>query len=65
MAIFLRIYNGGKKSLWEEISGGNELILLGKRGVNSHGYCSSSTSRAPTSRRRSVLCFARCGMMES
>src|SRR3981189_892660 len=28
----------GKKSVWEEISGGNELILLGKREVNSRGY---------------------------
>ncbi|MDO9295882.1 hypothetical protein [Bradyrhizobium sp.] len=27
--------------MWEEISGGNELILLGKREVNSRGYCSS------------------------
>jgi ATP-binding cassette ChvD family protein len=31
----------GKKTVWEEISGGNELILLGKREVNSRGYCSS------------------------
>jgi ATP-binding cassette ChvD family protein len=31
----------GKKSVWEEISGGNELIQLGKREVNSRGYCSS------------------------
>src|ERR1051325_955394 len=31
----------GKKHVWEEISGGNELILLGKREVNSRGYCSS------------------------
>src|SRR5881394_3922209 len=31
----------GKKSVWEEISGGNELIMLGKREVNSRGYCSS------------------------
>ncbi|UPK06029.1 energy-dependent translational throttle protein EttA [Bradyrhizobium sp. 170] len=31
----------GKKNVWEEISGGNELILLGKREVNSRGYCSS------------------------
>jgi ATP-binding cassette ChvD family protein len=29
------------KTVWEEISGGNELILLGKREVNSRGYCSS------------------------
>jgi ATP-binding cassette ChvD family protein len=31
----------GNKNVWEEISGGNELILLGKREVNSRGYCSS------------------------
>jgi ATP-binding cassette ChvD family protein len=31
----------GKKSVWEEISGGNEQILLGKREVNSRGYCSA------------------------
>src|SRR6202021_97197 len=30
-----------KKTVWEEISGGNEQILLGKREVNSRGYCSS------------------------
>ncbi|MET4800021.1 energy-dependent translational throttle protein EttA [Bradyrhizobium sp. LB11.1] len=31
----------GNKNVWEEISGGNELILLGKKEVNSRGYCSS------------------------
>jgi ATP-binding cassette ChvD family protein len=31
----------GSKSVWEEISGGNEQILLGKKEVNSRGYCSS------------------------
>src|SRR6187397_2365848 len=31
----------GKKNVWEEISGRKELILLGKREVNSRGYCSS------------------------
>jgi ATP-binding cassette ChvD family protein len=31
----------GKKTVWEEISDGNDLILLGKREVNSRGYCSS------------------------
>src|SRR5579859_4242362 len=29
------------KTVWEEISGGNELIPLGKKEVNSRGYCSS------------------------
>src|SRR5471030_1744064 len=31
----------GAKNVWEEISGGNEQILLGKREVNSRGYVSS------------------------
>src|SRR3954465_1786470 len=31
----------GSKNVWEEISGGNELILLGKREGNSRGYVSS------------------------
>jgi ATP-binding cassette ChvD family protein len=30
-----------KKSVWEEISGGNDIIYLGKREVNSRGYCSA------------------------
>ena len=29
------------KTVWEEISGGNDMIQLGKREVNSRGYCSS------------------------
>jgi ATP-binding cassette ChvD family protein len=31
----------GKKSVWEEISAGNELIMLGKREVNSRAYCAA------------------------
>jgi ATP-binding cassette ChvD family protein len=31
----------GSKNVWEEISGGNDMILLGKREVNSRAYCSS------------------------
>ena len=31
----------GKKNVWEEISGGQDLILLGKREVNSRAYCSN------------------------
>ena len=30
-----------KKNVWEEISDGNDIIHLGKREVNSRGYCSS------------------------
>jgi ATP-binding cassette ChvD family protein len=28
-----------KKTVWEEISGGNEVIYLGKREINSRAYC--------------------------
>ncbi len=31
----------GNKSVWEEISGGLDQLMLGKREVNSRGYCSS------------------------
>jgi len=31
----------GKKSVWEEISGGLDQLMLGKREVNSRGYCSA------------------------
>ena len=30
----------GKKTVWEEISNGQDLILLGKKEVNSRAYCS-------------------------
>src|ERR1700684_1780069 len=31
----------GKKNVWEEISGGLDRLMLGKREVNSRGYCSA------------------------
>jgi ATPase subunit of ABC transporter with duplicated ATPase domains len=31
----------GKKSVWEEISGGNDIMHLGKREMNSRAYCST------------------------
>jgi ATP-binding cassette ChvD family protein len=31
----------GKKNVWEEISGGNEMIYLGKREINSRAYTSA------------------------
>ena len=31
----------GKKNVWEEISGGEDIIQLGKREVNSRAYCSA------------------------
>jgi ATPase subunit of ABC transporter with duplicated ATPase domains len=30
-----------KKTVWEEISGGDEIIKLGKKEINSRAYCSS------------------------
>ncbi len=30
-----------KKTVWEEVSGGNDVIYLGKREINSRGYCSA------------------------
>ncbi|MGW9330774.1 energy-dependent translational throttle protein EttA [Bosea sp. NPDC055594] len=30
-----------KKNVWEEISGGNDIIYLGKREINSRAYCSA------------------------
>src|ERR1700756_2085144 len=42
----------GKKSVWEEISGGNELILLGKKEVNSRGYCSSFNFKGADQQKR-------------
>lgn len=31
----------GKKTVWEEISEGNEILYLGKREINSRAYCSA------------------------
>ena len=31
----------GNKTVWEEISGGNDVIYLGKREMNSRAYCSA------------------------
>jgi ATP-binding cassette ChvD family protein len=31
----------GKKTVWEEISNGNDMILLGKREMNSRAYCAA------------------------
>ena len=35
----------GKKSVWEEISGGDDVIYLGKREINSRAYCSAFNFR--------------------
>jgi energy-dependent translational throttle protein EttA len=34
-----------KKSVWEEISGGNEIVMVGKREINSRAYLSSFNFR--------------------
>ena len=34
-----------KNNVWEEISGGNDIIYLGKREINSRGYCSTFNFR--------------------
>src|ERR1700738_392970 len=31
----------GRKNVWEEISGGNDIVFLGKREMNSRAYCSN------------------------
>jgi ATP-binding cassette ChvD family protein len=31
----------GSKNVWEEISGGNDIMMLGKREMNSRAYCSN------------------------
>src|ERR1051326_4675894 len=35
----------GKNSVWEEISGGKDMLTLGKREVNSRAYCSAFNFR--------------------
>ena len=43
-----------KKTVWEEISGGLDIIKVGNREITSRAYVGASTSRAATSRRRSA-----------
>lgn len=42
----------GKKSVWEEISGGNEEILLGKQPVKSRAYCSAFNFKGPDQQKK-------------
>ena len=44
----------GERTVWEEISdGGKDLVMVGKREVNSRAYCGVvQLHAAPTSRRR-------------
>jgi ATPase subunit of ABC transporter with duplicated ATPase domains len=40
------------KTLYEEISGGNEILYLGKREINARAYCGAFNFKGSTSRRR-------------
>ena len=42
----------GNKTVWEEISGGNEVIYLGKREMNSRGYCSAFNFKGPDQQKK-------------
>jgi len=42
----------GKKTVWEEISGGNDVITLGKREVNSRAYVSAFNFRGPDQQKK-------------
>ncbi|MBV1707282.1 MAG: energy-dependent translational throttle protein EttA [Hyphomicrobiales bacterium] len=40
------------KTLWEEISGGNDVIYLGKREMNSRAYCSAFNFKGPDQQKK-------------
>jgi ATP-binding cassette ChvD family protein len=42
----------GKKNVWEEISGGDELITLGKREINSRAYTSAFNFKGPDQQKK-------------
>jgi ATP-binding cassette ChvD family protein len=41
-----------KKTLWEEVSGGNDIIYLGKREINSRAYCSTFNFKGPDQQKK-------------
>ena len=41
-----------KKTLWEEVSGGNDIIYLGKREMNSRAYCSTFNFKGPDQQKK-------------
>src|ERR1700737_1575078 len=41
-----------KKNVWEEISGGNDVIVLGKREMNSRAYCSNFNFKGPDQQKK-------------
>jgi ATP-binding cassette ChvD family protein len=40
------------KSVWEEVSGGNDIIYLGKREMNSRAYCSAFNFNVPDQQKK-------------
>ena len=42
----------GKKNVWEEISGGNEIITLGKREINSRAYTGAFNFKGPDQQKK-------------
>ncbi len=40
------------KTVWEEISGGNDVIYLGKREINSRAYCSAFNFKGPDQQKK-------------
>jgi ATPase subunit of ABC transporter with duplicated ATPase domains len=40
------------KSVWEEVSGGNDIIYLGKREMNSRAYCSAFNFKGPDQQKK-------------
>ena len=42
----------GKKTVWEEISGGDEVIALGKREINSRAYTSAFNFKGPDQQKK-------------
>jgi len=41
-----------KKTVWEEISGGNDVLYLGKREVNSRAYCAAFNFKGPDQQKK-------------
>jgi len=41
-----------KKTVWEEISGGNDVIYLAKREINSRAYCSAFNFKGPDQQKK-------------
>ena len=42
----------GKKTVWEEISGGNDILYLGKREINSRAYCGAFNFKGPDQQKK-------------